>query len=130
MLVSIICLVLTTAICSSLVSHALAARARAERMGWQLQAQWLAESTMAYLAVQESENRSEGVHEWSVENIGKEGQSGVISAVIETSEDRDGHRAIRVTADFPDHPTERVRVVLSRTLPASGDVTPSETDLP
>ena len=109
MIVAIVCLLLVTAISISLVKYAVAAHQRSERLGWQLQSAWLAESVLGRTAAKL--RKSDGVSEssWMTEPLGPAQEIGRVQVTIR--KDADDARALTVTvvADFPDDPTDRVR---------------------
>ncbi len=125
MIVAIICLTLTSAMAVSLVRLALVSHQQAERDGWRMQSVWLAESGLARAAARLRENAGYRGEQWTPSDIGAVGENGTVLITVAAAGDDHAKLTITATADFPDHPTDRVRTTRTLTI-TRGD----ETDAP
>ena len=121
MIVAVVCLTLLAAITISLVRLAFASQQYIEREGWRIQSVWLAESALHRAAVRIESGEAEDTDEWSPEGIGRTSDRGHVVTVLTVDPDDESRVTITATADFPHHPTDRVRSTRSLTMTRSND---------
>lgn len=129
MIVAIVALVLTTAICFSLVRITLAAAAQAERQQWRRQSVWLAESALAEVAARLPSDAGFAGDIWDLRVPDAAGDlEGRVEVKVTSSADSPQQRVVTATAEFPRHPTDRVRIsrTLTLRLPQSTPAEPEE----
>ncbi|MCA9075147.1 MAG: hypothetical protein KDA93_08945 [Planctomycetaceae bacterium] len=116
MIVAVVCLTLLAAITVSLVRLAVASQHQVEREGWRLQSAWLAESALNRAIARIDRGENWDSDEWTPTGIGPVNSSGRTTTTLAPDPDNESHWTITVVADFPDHPTDRVRTTRSRTV--------------
>lgn len=121
MIVAVVCLTLLAAITVSLVRLAVASQQQVEREGWRLQSAWLAESALnrAIARIDKVENWDSD--EWTPTGIGPANSSGRTTTTLTPDPEDESQVIMTVVADFPDHPTDRVRTTRSRTVSRSNN---------
>lgn len=117
MIVAIVCLLLITTICFSLVRHARLAVQQVDRQGWRAQAAWLAESGLLQAAARLQADPDFAGGEWTVDHVNDTPANGHIAVTVTPRDDNNGSRMISVTANFPVDDVDRVRT--TRTLVVS-----------
>ncbi|MGA2798430.1 MAG: hypothetical protein ABSE63_12685 [Thermoguttaceae bacterium] len=103
---------LVTGIKLALSSH------RAQRtMGWSLQVQWLAESGMERAAAQLAADADYKGETWkiSAKDLGGD-DAGTVKIEVKSVPEHENRRLVKVEADFPDDPLDRVRYSKELTL--------------
>jgi hypothetical protein len=109
--------VLVTAICFSLVRITLSAAEQANRQQWRRQSLWLAESALAQAAVRLRNDGELADETWEIKLPDSHGErEGRIELEITDSADDPQERIVTATAEFPRHPTDRVRITRTLTL--------------
>lgn len=129
MIVAVICLTLLAAITVSLVRLALASQQQVVREGWRLQSEWLAESALNRAIVRINDGEDGGTDEWAPDFTSPAGARGRVTIGSDADPEDETRLTITVTADFPDHPTHRVRTTRSRTITRSNDDSASAEDI-
>jgi type II secretory pathway component PulK len=119
-IVAIVALVLVTAICFSLVRITLSTVEQADRQQWRRQALWLAESALAQAAVRLRNNGELADDTWEITLPDSHGaREGRIELEVTASADDPQARIVTATAEFPRHPTDRVRITRTLTVTQS-----------
>ncbi len=125
MIIAVVCLTLLAALTVSLVRLALAAQQQVVREQWRLQSVWLAESALNRAAVQLDEGGEVATDDWTPTDIGPSALSGRVTIAVEADPNDETRLTLTATADFPDHPIDRVRTTRVRTLTRTTDDTAS-----
>jgi len=121
LIVAVICLTLLSAITISLVRLSRISQHQAERDQWRLQSAWLAESAINRAASQLDTGNDIEREDWTPTEIGPSAQTGRVAITVTSAPDDETRLTITATADFPDHPTDRVRTTRVRTITRTQD---------
>jgi Tfp pilus assembly protein PilX len=128
-IIAIVALVLVSAICFSLVRITLSAVEQADRQQWRRQSLWLAESALAQAAEQFRSAADFSGDSWDVSLPDSSGElQGRIEWNVTPAGTNERERVITATAEFPRHPTDRVRIsrTLTLNLPQNTPAEPEE----
>jgi hypothetical protein len=107
----LVCLVLATSICGSLLKQALAQRALVHSEERTAQADWLAESGLARASARLSAPGNYQGETWEIPASALGGRStAVVSIAVTPVENKPGQRFVRVRADYPRNDEQRVRI--------------------
>ncbi len=130
MIVAVICLTLLSAITISLVRLSMVSQQQVERDQWRLQSAWLAESGLLRAVAQLDAGESIATEDWTPTEISPAAQTGRVATTITTDPEDETRLTITATADFPDHPTDRVRTTRIRTIThiTDGNASAEETE--
>jgi Tfp pilus assembly protein PilX len=109
LIISMICLVLTSVLTVSLVQIVLLQRSQVERDEWQLQAEWLAESGLDRAVAQLAANESYHGEEWLPQPTDAPSPLGRVTITIDRTA-KDSGLLVTAVADVPDDAEERARV--------------------
>lgn len=116
LIAALICVLLVSLMSTVLVKTALVQRDQLERDSWQLQADWLAQSALDRSLARLAADAGYTGESWAPATT--EGKTiGRVRIEIVTAADGDGSARVRATADVPDDPVNRARVVREWTLP-------------
>jgi len=119
LIAALICVLLVSLMSTVLVKTALVQRDQLERDAWQVQADWLAQSALDRSLARLAADAGYTGESWTPTTT--EGQTiGRVRIEIVPADGGDGSaRLLRATADVPDDPVNRARVVREWTLPTS-----------
>ncbi|MCA9024719.1 MAG: pilus assembly PilX N-terminal domain-containing protein [Planctomycetaceae bacterium] len=121
MIVAVVCLTLLSAITISLVRLSLASQQQVERDQWRLQSAWLAESGLLRAVAHVEVGQPVESEHWTPTGIGPMAHAGRVTTTVTPDPDNEARLIVTVTADFPDHPTDRVRTTRVRTIIRTND---------
>jgi hypothetical protein len=119
LIAALICVLLVSLISGVLVKTALVQRDQLERDAWQAQADWLAQSALERSLARLEADATYAGESWApVTAAGR--PIGRVHIEIIPADDRDDTvRRLRATADVPDDPVNRTRVVREWRLPSA-----------
>ena len=107
----LVCAMVALAILVSLVKLAAAGRRMVDQQSWQVQAVWLAESGLERAAWRLAADADYKGETWTLpaDQLAA-ADAAVVQIRVETIPEQPNRRLVRVRADYPDHPTNRVRL--------------------
>ncbi|MGW8256390.1 MAG: hypothetical protein ACWGMZ_02780 [Thermoguttaceae bacterium] len=116
------CLAVATAILIAGVKLAVASHRFTRSFGWGVQAQWLIESGLHRAAAQLSSNANYTGETWNIPADVFGGQNaGTVKIEVKSIANQVHRRLLRVQADFPADPQDRVRYVKELPVNIRGD---------
>ena len=117
LIIILACLAVASALLIAGVKLAVSTHRFTRSFGWGVQAQWLVESGINRAAVELGADANYTGETWKIPAEYFGGQdAGIVKIAVKAVADQAHRRLVRVEADFPDDPQERVRYVKELTL--------------
>lgn len=110
LVIALVAMTIVAAVLVLLARQSVIERRGLQRDSWQAQAAWLAESALDRAAARLAADRDYAGETWnlSADDLGT-GRAAVVTIDVQEVENEAGRRVVRVRADYPDDPQQRVR---------------------
>ncbi len=110
LVIALVAMTIVAAVLVLLARQSVIERRGLQRDSWQAQAAWLAESALDRAAARLAADRDYAGETWnlSADDLGT-GRAAVVTIDVQEVENDAGRRVVRVRADYPDDPQQRVR---------------------
>lgn len=127
LIIAMVALLLSSALCTAMLKTALAERRLTQREQQRMQSVWLAESGVERAAASLASNARYQGETWSVPAKELDGtHSARIVIAVANDPEHAGHRRVTVTANFPEKQPHRVRITKTIPIGDAGSSRPSD----